>query len=326
MQVVEISSPGAPDVLRVAKREKPVPGPGQVLIKVAAAGVNRPDCLQRMGVYPPPPGASDLPGLEVAGIVDAVGDDVTDWRVGDTVCALTPGGGYAEYCLTHHGACLPVPDRLSFLEAASIPETFFTVWYNVFERGMLESGNWLLVHGGSSGIGVAAIQMAKAFGARVIATAGSDEKADFCRQVGAAHAINYKTQDFVEEVSRRTDSHGVDVVLDMVGGDYVARNIQCLTDFGRHLSIAFQRGVEGNVNLMTVMRRRLTLTGSTLRAQTDAEKAMIAESLGLFVWPLLETGEIKPVIDSTFPYQDAAKAHTLMESNTHKGKIVLTFE
>lgn len=326
MQVVEISKPGAPDVLRVAYRDKPVAGPDQVLIKVAAAGVNRPDVLQRLGLYPPPPGASDIPGLEIAGTIESVGDGVTGWHRGDSVCALVPGGGYAEYCVADVGCCLPVPDRLTLLEAASIPETYFTVWYNVFERGLLEHGDTFLVHGGSSGIGVAAIQLAKAFGASAIATAGSDEKTAFCLNLGADAAINYNTQDFVKEVASFTNGKGVDVLLDMVGGDYVERNTSCLAEHGRHISIAFQRGLQGTFDIMQVMRKRLTFTGSTLRAQSVSEKSMIAESLSLFVWPLFETGEVKPVIDSVFPFADAKDAHALMESNKHKGKVMLSFD
>ncbi len=325
MTAIEIAAPGAPDVLRPVTLPVPRPGAGEVLIRVAAAGVNRPDVLQRQGAYPPPPGASPLPGLEVAGTVAAVGDPTADAgpAVGDAVCALTPGGGYAEYCLTPAPQCLPVPRGLTEVEAAALPETFFTVWANVFDRGRLRRGESFLVHGGSSGIGTTAIQLAAAFGARVFATAGSAEKCRACESLGAERAIDYHREDFVEAVHALTDGAGVDLVLDMVGGDYVGRNIDALAVDGRHVSIAFMAGPTVTFNMQKMMVKRLTLTGSTLRPRPVADKAAIARSLREKVWPLLVAGTVKPVIDTTFPLADAAKAHAHMESGRHIGKIVL---
>jgi NADPH:quinone reductase len=313
---------------RLVPVTRPVPGvlPGQVLIKVAAAGVNRPDVMQRLGQYPPPPGASDIPGLEVAGEVVVLGDKASELNIGDKVCALVTGGGYAEYCLASAALCLPKPDNISFIEAAGIPETYFTVWSNVFDRGKLQPGETLLVHGGSSGIGVTAIQLAKAFGARVIVTAGTDEKCRFCTGLGADLAINYRSHDFVEEVLKFTNGNGVNVILDMVGGEYLPRNIQCLAEEGRLVQIAVQHGAKTELNLLPLMVKRLTLTGSTLRARNDAFKAQIAQSLYKTVWPLLISGKIKPVIHSTFALKNAEQAHMLMESGAHMGKIILTTE
>ena len=324
MQVIEISAPGGPEVLRVAMQPVPQPKTGEVLIKVAAAGVNRPDVLQRLGRYPVPAGASPLPGLEVAGIVAALGSGVRDWRAGDPVCALTPGGGYAEYCLAPASNCLPTPAGLSAIEAASLPETFFTVWSNVFDRAGLKPDETLLVQGGSSGIGVAAIQIARALGHRVFATAGSAAKCAACEKLGAERAINYQSEDFVEIVKAATGGKGVDVILDMVGGDYVPRELKALAPDGRIVFIAFLGGVKAEINLSDVMLKRLTLSGSTLRPRTAEFKAAIARALRSRVWPLIEAGEIKPVIYATFALADAGKAHALMESGAHIGKIVLT--
>lgn len=326
MTVVEISEPGGPEVLKPASRAVPVPDPDQVLIKVAAAGVNRPDVMQRAGLYPPPPGASDLPGLEVAGTVAAIGENVNSVQVGDKVCALTPGGGYAEYCLTHADHCLPVPEGFDMVQAAALPETFFTVWTNVFDRSRLQAGETLLVHGGSSGIGTVAIQLAKAFGAQVIVTAGSEEKCQFCRDLGADHAINYKSEDWVEAVKKATDGKGVNVIFDMVAGDYIQGGINVLAPDGRYNFLAFLRGPKAEINFRRVLTDRLTITGSTLRPQSDEAKADIAKSLHDRVWPLLEAGRVKPVIHETFPLIDAAKAHALMETSTHMGKIILEVE
>ena len=323
MQVVEISRPGGPDVLKPARRPVPRPGAGQVLIEVAAAGVNRPDCLQRAGAYAPPPGASDLPGLEVAGTVVVLGDDVRQWQVGDRVCALTPGGGYARYCVTPAAHCLPVPDGLDLIQAASLPETFFTVWINVFERARLAPGETLLVQGGSSGIGVTAIQMARAFGHRVFATAGSAEKCTACEQLGAERGINYRTEDFVEVVKQLTGGKGVDVILDMVGGDYVPRELKCLASDGRLSIIAFLGGTRATLDMSDILFRRLTITGSTLRPRSVEYKAAVAQALRQRVWPLIEARAIRPVIYRTFPLAQAAQAHALMESGAHVGKIVL---
>jgi NADPH2:quinone reductase len=323
MQVVEISRPGGPEVLQPARRPLPRPGRGDVLIKVAAAGVNRPDCLQRAGAYAPPPGASDLPGLEVAGTIVALGDGVTQWRIGDAVCALTPGGGYAEYCLTPAGQCLPVPAGLSTLEAASLPETFFTVWINVFERAHLAPGESLLVQGGSSGIGVTAIQMAHAFGHRVFATAGSADKCAACERLGAERGINYRTEDFVEVVKQLTGGKGVDVILDMVGGDYVPREIKALANDGRLSIIAFLGGTRATLDMGDILYRRLTITGSTLRPRTIEYKTAVARALRERVWPLIEAGKIRPVIHQVFRLDQAADAHALMESSVHVGKIML---
>ena len=328
MKAVEITSFGAPEVLKLADRPDPTPAAGEVLIRVAASGVNRPDVLQRTGNYPVPPGASDLPGLEVAGTIeagDAASMQKAGLKIGDRVCALVAGGGYAELCVAPTGQCLPVPKGLSDIEAASLPETFFTVWSNVFDRGRLKSGETFLVQGGTSGIGVTAIQMAKAFGAKVLATAGSDEKCAACVSLGANQAINYKTQDFVERVTELTGGNGVDVILDMVAGDYVAREVKCLAEDGRLVIIAVQGGVKSEFNAGMVLRKRLTITGSTLRARPIAFKEAIAEALKNNVWPLIEQGKIKPVIHSTFKGAEAARAHELMESNQHVGKIVLTW-
>ena len=328
MKVIEITAFGAPDVLRLGERPVPVPGVGELLLRVSASGVNRPDVLQRTGNYPVPPGASDIPGLEVAGVIeggDAQALARLGFKLGDRVCALVAGGGYAEYCIVPVAQCLPVPKGLSDVEAASLPETFFTVWSNVFDRAQLQPGETLLVQGGSSGIGVAAIQIAKALGSRVIVTAGSDEKCAACLALGADHAINYKTRDFHDEVKRLTDGQGVNVILDMVAGNYVAKEIECLSEDGRLVIIAVQGGVKSEINAGLVLRRRLTVTGSTLRARPVAFKAAIAQALLKNVWPLLESGRIKPVIHSTFSAQDAGKAHALMESNLHVGKIVLTW-
>ena len=323
MRCVEITEPGGPDVLRPAHRPVPVPGTDEILVRVAAAGVNRPDTLQRQGRYDPPAGASDLPGLELSGTVVAVGGNVTGWTAGDAVCALVAGGGYAEYCTVPAVQALPVPKALSMVEAAAIPETVFTVWTNVFERGGLKAGETLLVHGGSSGIGTTAIQLAKAFGATVFTTAGSAEKCRACEALGADRAIDYKTEDFVAVIRAATGGRGVDVVLDMVGGDYVARDIEIMAPDGRHVSIAFLQGAKVSLNLAPVMMKRLTLTGSTLRARPVAEKGRIAAALREKVWPLLDSGTIKPMIHAAFPLDQAAEAHRLMESSAHIGKIVL---
>ena len=328
MKAIEITTPGAPDVLRLGQRPEPVPAAGEVLIRVHASGVNRPDVLQRMGLYPVPEGASDIPGLEVAGVI-AQGDPVAlseaGFKVGDRVCALVAGGGYAEMCVAPLAQCLPVPQGLTDVEAASLPETFFTVWSNVFDRAHLVAGETLLIQGGSSGIGVTAIQMAKALGATVLVTAGSDDKCRACLALGADHAINYKTQDFKEEVLRLTQGHGADVILDMVAGGYVAREVECLAEDGRLVIIAVQGGMKSEFNAGLVLRRRLTITGSTLRPRSVAFKGAIAQACRRVVWPLIETGRIKPVIHSTFDAADAASAHVLMESNQHVGKIVLTW-
>ena len=328
MKAVEITSYGAPDVLRLGERPAPVAGSGELLIRVAASGINRPDVLQRTGNYPVPPGASDIPGLEVAGVVvsgDAEAMARAGFKVGDRVCALVSGGGYAELCVAPVGQCLPVPAGLSDIEAASLPETFFTVWSNVFDRVQLQAGETLLIQGGSSGIGVTAIQMAKAMGAKVYVTVGSDDKAAACLALGADHAINYKTSDFAEEVKKLTAGQGVNVILDMVAGSYVAREIECLADDGRLVIIAVQGGIKAEFNAGLVLRKRLRITGSTLRPRSLAFKTAIAAALKEKIWPLLASGAIKPVIHSTFAAADAAKAHALMESNQHVGKIVLTW-
>ena len=325
MTAIEITTPGGPGVLQPATVPTPAPGDGEVLIAVAAAGVNRPDVLQRKGGYPAPPGASPLPGLEVAGTIAALGPGAerSGWAVGDAVCALTPGGGYAEYCVTPASHCLAIPSVLSAIEAAAIPETFFTVWTNVFDRGRLTEGESFLVHGGSSGIGTTAIQLAKAFGARVFTTAGSAEKCAACEALGAERAINYRDEDFVPIVRDLTENVGVDLVLDMVGGDYLARDIEALAINGRHISIAVLGGAAATFDIRAMMVKRLTLSGSTLRPRSVADKAAIAESLRAKVWPLLESGAVKPVIHATFALTDAAKAHELIDSGTHIGKIVL---
>ncbi|HTO80824.1 MAG TPA: NAD(P)H-quinone oxidoreductase [Methylomirabilota bacterium] len=324
MKAVEISRSGGPDVLLPCQRPLPVPATGEVLVAVEAAGVNRPDVLQRQGGYAPPPGASDLPGLEIAGRIAALGDGVGDWRVGNAVCALVAGGGYAEYCAVPAPQCLPLPKAFDMVRAAAIPETYFTVWTNVFERGRLKAGEAFLVHGGSSGIGTTAIQLAHASGARVFATAGDAEKCAACRRLGADLAIDYWREDFVDVVSKATDGRGVDVILDMVGGDYIARNLKILALEGRLVQIAFLKGSSTELNLLPLMLKRQTLTGSTLRPRTVAEKGAIARALLANVWPLLESGRVAPVIHATFPLARAADAHRLMESSAHIGKIVLT--
>lgn len=322
MTCIEITQPGAPEVLQPATRPVPLPGKGQVVIRVAAAGINRPDVLQRQGAYPAPPGASDLPGLEVSGTIAALGDGASGVAVGDAVCALVPGGGYAEYVVTDARQCLPVPAGLDMVQAAALPETFFTVWHNVVERGGLKAGERFLVHGGASGIGTTAIQLAKALGATVFATAGGAAKCEACRALGADRVIDYTTEDFVEVVKAETKK-GVDVILDMVGGDYISRNIKALAADGRLVNIAFLKGSTAEINLMPVMLKRLTLTGSTLRPQSDDDKARMAISLRERVWPLIEQGAIRPVVHASFPLVQAAEAHRLMESNAHIGKIVL---
>ncbi|MFC7434141.1 NAD(P)H-quinone oxidoreductase [Hydrogenophaga bisanensis] len=328
MRAIEISRFGAPDVLRPTERPLPVAGAGEVLIRVRASGVNRPDVLQRSGAYPPPPGASDLPGLEVSGVIesgDAAAMAEAGLALGDRVCALVAGGGYAEYCVAPVGQCLPVPDGFDDVQAASLPETFFTVWSNVFDRGRLQPGETLLIQGGTSGIGVTAIQLAKAFGATVMATAGSDAKCAACLALGADHAINYRTQDFSAVAKELTGGQGVNVILDMVAGDYVAREVECLAEDGRLVIIAVQGGVKAELNAGLVLRRRLVITGSTLRPRPVAFKSAIARSLHDKVWPLLQQGGVKPVIHSTFDASRAAEAHALMETNQHIGKIVLTW-
>jgi len=323
MRCIEISKPGGPEVLVLAERPTPAPKANEILVKVAAAGVNRPDVLQRLGRYPVPPGASDLPGLEIAGEVCALGSSAGNFRIGDQVCALVSGGGYAEYCVAPEAQALPVPKGLSPLEAASLPEACFTVWSNVYDRGRLAPGESLLVQGGSSGIGVTAIQMAKATGNRVFATAGSDEKCAACVGLGAERAINYRTQDFGAEIMAATDGKGVDVILDMVGGDYVPKELKCLADDGRLVFIAFLRGPKTELDINELMRRRLTMTGSTLRPRPVEFKGAIARNLREKIWPLIEAGRIKPVIHKTFPLARASEAHKLMESSQHIGKIVL---
>ncbi len=323
MTAIEIERPGDPDVLVPVSRPVPTPGHGEVLVQVAAAGVNRPDIVQRLGLYPPPPGASDIPGLEVAGIIVDVGAGVTRWKNGDQVTALVAGGGYAEYCLADAALALPVPTGLSLEQAAALPETLFTVWTNVFDRARLAPGETILIHGGTSGIGTAAIQMASCFGARVLATAGSAEKCTACTGLGAYRAINYRAEDFVAAALEATDGRGVDVILDMVGGDYVERNIKALATEGRLVNIAFLQGPKVELNLMPLMLKRLAMTGSTLRPRSLEQKTAIAEALEERVWPLINAGRIAPVIDSTFPLKDAAKAHKRMESGAHIGKIVL---
>lgn len=320
MRVIEISKPGGPEVLHPTTRQKPTPGHGQILIKVAYAGVNRPDILQRAGKYAPPPDASDLPGLEASGHVAAVGPGVQEWQEGDQVCALLPGGGYAEYVVTPAAHALPIPAGMGLKEAACLPETFFTVWTNVFMRGGLKAGERFLVHGGSSGIGTTAIQLSSVFGARVFTTAGSAKKCEVCRELGAERAINYRNEDFVDVLRKEG---GANLILDMVGGDYIPRNIEVLADEGRLVQIAFLNGSKAEVNFAQVMVRRLMVTGSTLRPQSDLAKARIAEGLRENVWPHLESGRISPIMDSEFPLSEAAKAHTRMESSEHIGKIVL---
>jgi putative PIG3 family NAD(P)H quinone oxidoreductase len=322
MRHVAVTQPGPPDVMHLADGPVPQPRTGELLIEVAYAGVNRPDCAQRAGTYPPPPDASPILGLEVAGRIAAVGERVTQWKIGDSVCALTPGGGYAEYCATPAAWCLPVPRGFSLEQAAALPETFFTVWNNVFDRAHLASGETFLVHGGTSGIGLTAIQLAKAFGATVITTAGSPEKTAFCRSIGADHAIDYRTQDFAEEV-KRISKRGVDVILDMVGGDYIERNLKCLALEGRLVQIAFLQGSRVECDWRFIMLKRLTVTGSTLRASPSERKATLARELRDKAWPLLETGKVRVVIHATFDLPDVAQAHALMESSKHIGKIML---
>jgi putative PIG3 family NAD(P)H quinone oxidoreductase len=326
MRAVEISAPGGPDVLRVVQRPMPAPARGEVLIRVAAAGVNRPDILQRKGAYPPPPGASDIPGLEVAGTVVAVAPQVAEWKVGDEICALLPGGGYAEYCVAPQQQCLPVPAGLSMVEAASLPETYFTVWSNVFDRGRLVPGEVLLVQGGASGIGVAAIQMGRALGARVFATAGTPGKCAACVALGAERGIDYRAEDFVEVVGDATGHRGADVILDMVGGGYVPRELALLADDGRLVFIATLGGADAEFNIRQVMAKRLTITGSTLRNRSPDFKGAIAARLRDHIWPLLQSRTIRPVVFKTFPLAQAAAAHSELEAGEHVGKIVLTME
>jgi putative PIG3 family NAD(P)H quinone oxidoreductase len=324
MTAIAITKPGGPEVLVPHEMARPEPGHGEILIRVEAAGVNRPDTIQRMGFYAPPPGSPDTPGLEIAGEVVATGPGVTAWKIGDRVCALVGGGGYAQFCVAHESHALPVPKGFSAIEAAALPETFFTVWTNVFERAGLKGGETLLVHGGSSGIGTTAIQLGRMFGARVFATAGSADKCAACVGLGAEAAINYRERDFVAETKTLTGNRGVDVILDMVGGDYIARNIQAAAPDGRIVSIAFLNGSTAEINFMPVMLKRLTLTGSTLRPRSIEEKASIARALREKVWPLLDAGRVKPRIDATFPLAQASSAHELMEKSSHIGKIVLT--
>lgn len=324
MRAIDITQYGAAEFLKITQRDIPDPSDQQVLIQVAAAGVNRSDIMQRKGLYPPPTGASDILGLEVAGIVVAVGTGVTQLKVGDRVCALVTGGGYAEYCLAAERLCLPIPHGFSYLQAAALPEAFFTVWSNVFDRARLLPHETLLIHGGSSGIGTTAIQIAKMYGAKVIVTAGNDAKCQFCLDLGADAAINYNTHGFVKEINELTNNHGVDVILDMVGGDYFARNIQCMAFDARLIQIALQNGPKAELNLLPILTKRLTISGSTLRARDDHFKATIAGQLHKNIWPLLATGKIKPVIHTSFALEDASQAHSLMESSQHIGKIVLT--
>lgn len=329
MTVVEITTPGDPGVLRAAQRPVPRPGPGELLIRVAAAGVNRPDILQRLGRYPPPPGVSDVPGLEVAGTVAELGtphEAAAPWKAGDAVCALVAGGGYAQYCAAPVPQCLPIPKGIDAIAAAAIPETYFTVWTNLFERGRLQAGERTLIHGGTGGIGTTAVQLARALGATVFATAGSDEKCAACERLGAQHAINYRTRDFVEAIRELTGGEGVDVVLDIMGGEYLQKNVDCLAMNGRLVQIGLQGGAKAQVNLATVMQRRLTITGSTLRPRTAAEKGAIARQLEAHVWPLLAARTVAPVIHRTFPLTHAADAHRLLESGSVIGKLVLVAE
>ncbi|WP_081974479.1 NAD(P)H-quinone oxidoreductase [Sphingomonas taxi] len=324
MQAIDPEAPGGPEVLQLVERPVPRPGAGEVLIRVAAAGVNRPDVLQRKGGYPPPPGAPSIPGLEIAGTVVALGADVDEALLGQRVCALLAGGGYAQYAVAPAGQCLPVPAGLDMIEAAAIPETLFTVWTNLFERAFATEGDSVLLHGGTSGIGTMAIALANIFGLTIIVTAGSDAKCARARELGATHAINYKTEDFVERVKAITDGKGVTAVIDMVGGDYVPRNLQCLADDGRHVSIAVQGGAQATIPLFEIMRRRLTLTGSTLRPRDTAFKSLVADEIGRTVWPHVEAGRLRPIIDRVFPLAEAAAAHARMEEGDHVGKIVLT--
>ena len=324
MQAIDPEAPGGPEVLQLVERPVPQPAAGEVLVRVAAAGVNRPDVLQRKGGYPPPPGAPSIPGLEIAGTVVALGADVDAALLGQRVCALLAGGGYAQYAVAPAGQCLPVPAGLDLVEAAAIPETLFTVWTNLFERAFATEGDSVLLHGGTSGIGTMAIALANIFGLTIIVTAGSDAKCARARELGATHAINYKTEDFVERVKALTDGKGVTAVIDMVGGDYVPRNLQCLADDGRHVSIAVQGGAQATIPLFEIMRRRLTLTGSTLRPRDTAFKSLVADEIGRTVWPHVEAGRLRPIIDRVFPLAEAAAAHARMEEGDHVGKIVLT--
>jgi putative PIG3 family NAD(P)H quinone oxidoreductase len=323
MTAIEISTPGGPEVLKPCERPVPTPAPGEVLLKVAYAGVNRPDVVQRKGLYPPPPGASDLPGLEISGTVVAVGEGVDASQIGSRLCVLTSGGGYAEYCAAPFDQCLPVPVALSMAEAAALPETLFTVWHNVFERAYAVQGETILVHGGTSGIGTMAIKLGKLFGLTVIVTCGSDDKCDAATALGADHAINYKAADFVEEVKTITGGQGAHIVLDMVAGSYVPRNLQCLREDGRHVTIAVQGGMVAEINMAQVMMRRLTLTGSTLRARSAEFKALLTQEIYANVWPMVADGQLKPEMDKRFPLSEAAAAHAHMESGDHVGKIVL---
>lgn len=324
MRHVRFNGAGGPEVITLESAPIPRPGAGQVLLKLAAAGINRPDCLQRTGAYPPPPGTTEIPGLEGAGEIVAVGEGVPASRLGETVCALLNGGGYAEFALAEEALCLPVPHTCSLIEAAAIPETFFTVYDNVFTRGHLRPGEVFLVHGGASGIGSTAIQLAARAGATVFATAGGPEKVAFCKKLGAHHVIDHRASDFVEEIKRINGKRGVDVILDMVGGDYILRNLSLLAVEGRLVQIAFLEGSKTSIDLMPLMLKRLTITGSTLRARSNALKAEVAAKVSQHVWPLIETGKVKPVIDTIFPLEKAREAHALMESGTHKGKIMLT--
>jgi putative PIG3 family NAD(P)H quinone oxidoreductase len=323
MLTIEIKTPGGPEALVPVDRPVPSIGPGEVLVKVAAAGVNRPDVLQRQGRYPPPPGVTDIPGLEIAGTIEKVDPAVTAWRVGDRVCALVSGGGYAEFCAVPAPQCLPIPRGLDVTHAAAIPETTFTVWTNVFERGRLAAGESILIHGGSSGIGTTAIQLARACGARVFATAGSAEKCAACESLGAERCVNYRETDFVAAVKAGTNGHGVDVVLDMVAGDYVQRNIEVLAMDGRLVMIGRQGGVKSEIDIMPILRKRLTLTGSTLRTRSVEEKGALARAVHQYVWPLFESGAVRVIVHQTFPLRDAATAHRVMESSAHVGKLVL---
>jgi putative PIG3 family NAD(P)H quinone oxidoreductase len=323
MKAVEITQPGPPDVLKLTERPDPVPAAGEILIAVAAAGVNRPDLLQRLGKYPPPPGASDIPGLEVAGVVAALGADVRGWSVGDPICALLAGGGYATRAAVPHEQCLPIPKGLTPIQAAGIPETFFTVWTNVFQRGKLKKGETILIHGGTSGIGTTAIQLARAFGARVLTTAGSEQKCEAARNLGAEAAFNYRTEDWVARAKDVTAGRGVDMVLDMVGGDYISRNIDLLVVDGRLIQIAFLKSPKAELDFSVIMRKRAWITGSTLRPRTPAEKGVIARDLLEHVWPLLESKTVAPIIHEVFPLADAASAHRVMEESSHIGKLVL---
>jgi len=327
MKAIIITHPGGPEVLQLAERPQPEYAAVEVLVHVMAAGVNRPDVSQRKGNYPPPAGApTEIPGLEIAGIIVKVGTAITRWKVGDKVCSLVWGGGYAEYCNVPEGQCMPIPDDMTFIEAASLPETFFTVWSNVFDRGKLKWGESLLVHGGSSGIGVAAIQMAKAMGATVYVTAGTDEKCKFCEDLGAAKAINYKTENFPNRIKELTNNQGVDVILDMIGGDYTSGNLQCLANDGRLVMINMMNGKDVGIDLSIIMRKRLVITGSMLRSREVAFKSEIARNLEKHIWPLIDSGQIRAIVHDIFPADKAAEAHRLMESSTHIGKIVLSFE